>query len=68
VGWIPVVAWGAAALITVVVLGFCAYEIVWKTKRLRRDVRELQDVADRLGQLRTQLADAQQRIATAGLR
>jgi hypothetical protein len=66
--WIPVAAWGAAALVALVVLGFCAYEIAWKTTRLRSDLRQLQDVADQLVELRSKLADAQERIATAGLR
>lgn len=66
--WVPVIAWGAAALVTVVVLGFCAYEIVWKTKRLRGDVRELQVVADQLLALRGDLVRAQERIAGSGLR
>jgi hypothetical protein len=68
VSWVPVIAWGVAALVALVVLGFCAYEIAWKTKRLRRDVRQLQELADQLVRLRSQLADAQQRVATAGLR
>jgi len=66
--WIPAIAWGSAALVAVVLLGFCAYEIVWKTARLRRDLRQLQDLADQLVRLRGQLADAQQRVATTGLR
>ena len=39
--WIPIGAWIAAVLVAVVVLGFCAYEIIWKTNRLRADIAEL---------------------------
>ena len=66
--WVPIIAWGVAALVTVVVLGFCAYEILWKTKRLRGDVRQLQAVADQLLELRGDLVRAQERIAASGLR
>jgi len=68
VHWVPIIAWGVAALVTVVVLGFCAYEILWKTKRLRGDVRQLQAVADQLLELRGDLVRAQERIAASGLR
>jgi uncharacterized membrane protein len=65
---IPVVAWIAAGLVAFVVLGFCAYEIVWKTNRLRRDVAQLQGAADQLTELRDGLAAAQQRAGTARVR
>ena len=65
---IPVVAWAAAAAVAVVVLGFCAYEIIWKTNRLRRDVAELQVAADQLTELRDGLAAVQQRAAAARTR
>lgn len=66
--WIPIAAWCAAALIAVVLLGFCAYEIAWKTKRLNRDLRAMQGLAAQLAQLRADIAEAQQRIAASGLR
>lgn len=66
--WIPVVAWIAAAVVAVVVLGFCTYEIVWKAKRLRSDLAELKVLADQLQGLSGQLADTQQRLAATGLR
>lgn len=61
--WVPIAAWCAAALVTLVVLGFCGYEIGWKAARLRRDVRQLQDVAAELDELRGNLAGVQQRAA-----
>ncbi len=66
--WVPIAAWCAAAAIALVVLGFCAYEITWKTKRLRGDVAALQALTSQLTQLRGQLAAAQERIAASGLR
>jgi hypothetical protein len=66
--WIPIGAWIAAAVIAVVLLGFCAYEIVWKTKRLRADLVELQAVADQLQDLRGELVVTQERLAATGLR
>ena len=66
--WLPIGAWCFAALVAVVVLGFCAYELVWKAKRLRGDVRELQAVADQLLALRGDLLRAQERIAASGPR
>ena len=65
--WLPIAAWCAAAAVTVIVLGFCAYEITWKAKRLRGDVRDLQAVADQLVELRGELVAAQQRVAASGL-
>jgi hypothetical protein len=66
--WIPIGAWIAAAVVALVVLGFCVYEIGWKTKRLRRDLRELERLAGQLSALRGQLAQTQERIAASGLR
>lgn len=66
--WIPVAAWAAAAVVALVVLGFCAYELAWKSKRLRGDLRELQELAGRAQLLRSDLAAVQERIATTGLR
>jgi hypothetical protein len=62
---IPIVAWAAAVVVAAVVLGFCAYEIVWKANRLRRDVARLQGAADQLAELRDGLAAAQQRATAA---
>ena len=66
--WVPIAAWCAAVVVAAVVLGFCAYELSWKSKRLRDDLRSLQSLADELAQLRVDLADAQLRVAAAGLR
>jgi hypothetical protein len=68
VAWIPIIAWGAALLIAAVLLGFCAYEVSWKAKRLQRDLRSLQGLAEQADELRGQLAQAQERLAATGLR
>jgi hypothetical protein len=51
-GWIVAGAWSFAVVFAVVVLGFVAYEVSWKARRLTADrdrlnllVSELQDVA-----------------------
>ncbi len=66
--WIPIIAWGAAVLLALVVFGFCAYEIVWKARRLRTDLARLHERAEQLDRLRERLTEAQDRIAAAGLR
>jgi hypothetical protein len=66
--WVPIAAWCVAATVALVVLGFCTYEINWKTKRLRGDLQTLQPLADQLVQVRGQLGEAQERAAAAGLR
>jgi hypothetical protein len=63
VTWLPIAAWGVAALVALVVLGVCAYEIAWKTKRLRRDLVNLQQDADELAQLRSSLNATQRQLA-----
>lgn len=65
---VPIGAWAAAAAVALVVLGFCAYELTWKTNRLRGDLRHLQALADDAERLRIQLAATRQRIAATGLR
>lgn len=61
--WIPLIAWLAAVLVAAVILGFCAYEIVWKARRLRRDLERLLGLGESLQQLQGDVAAAQQRLA-----
>ena len=63
--WVPLAAWIAALAIAVVVLGFCAYEIIWKARRLRADIARLESVRGRLTELSSDLETTQQRIAAA---
>jgi hypothetical protein len=66
--WVPLGAWIGAAVVALVVLGFCAYEIVWKARRLQGDLRKLQALNDQIAELRVQVTAAQQRVAASGLR
>lgn len=51
-------------MLGLVVLGFCAYEIVWKLKRLGGDVENLQGLQSRLVSLQAQVATAQATAVT----
>jgi hypothetical protein len=66
--WIPVGAWAGAALLALVLLGFCAYELTWKAKRLRTDLARLQGLAADAQELRDRLEATKRRIAATGLR
>jgi hypothetical protein len=66
--WIPLGAWIGALVIGIVVLGFCGYEIAWKSRRLQADLRELGALAAQLAALRDDALAAQQRLAAAGRR
>lgn len=66
--WIPLFAWLGAVVIAAVVLGFCAYELFWKMRRLRNDLQALQGVGIDLAQLQDHVAAAKQRLARAGAR
>ncbi len=59
------IAWVAALLVALVVLGFCAYELVWKANRLRADVARLNQLGESVGAVRAELLVTQQRIAAA---
>lgn len=65
--WIAIIAWLAAVVVAVVVLGFCAYELVWKTRRLQADLGQLLGDAETLGRLRGDIAEAQLRLARTGV-
>jgi hypothetical protein len=67
VPWIAVIAWLAAVVVAVVVLGFCAYELRWKARRLRADLGQLVADAETLDQLRADITEAQLRLAHAGV-
>ena len=62
--WVVGLAWGIAVLIGVVVLGLCAYDLAWKTKRLTKDAEGLLTLRDRLAALQQQVADAARRVPT----
>ena len=56
-------AWAAAGFFAIVVLGFCGYEIAWKTRRLRADLRDLGTLAAQLTALRDEAMAAQARLS-----
>lgn len=64
--WVPIVVWLAALVLAVVVLGFCAYEISWKSHRLRIDLERLQGLDEQLRQLQDEAEAVQDRIVRAG--
>jgi hypothetical protein len=63
VDWIVVVAWVSAVVVSAVVLGFCAYELGWKARRLRADLATLERLGDSLRRLQQDVTAAQQRLA-----
>lgn len=62
-GWVVLGAWILAALVAAVVLGYCAFELVGKARRLRRDVGRLQELNGQLAVIQQGLAEAQARVA-----
>jgi hypothetical protein len=63
VGWVVGGTWIGAVVVATVVLGFCAYELTWKSKRLTADLERLAGVSARLAGLQRELAAARQRFA-----
>jgi len=63
--WVPIAAWIAALVIAAVVLGYCAFELVWKTRRLQRDLTRLRSAQASLTELQRQLDVTGRRIAAA---
>ncbi len=59
VGWVAV---GVAGVVALVVLGFCAYELSWKARRLRGDVATVQRLALDATVVRSSALDAQVRL------
>jgi hypothetical protein len=67
VSWIPLVAWLGAVVAAAVVLGMCAYELTWKSRRLRADIRALRELAEGFAQLPHDATAARRRLARAGV-
>lgn len=55
--------WIGAVVFAAVVVGFCAYELSWKGKRLSGDLTKLQSLAGELETLQGDVAAIQSRIA-----
>lgn len=59
---IVALVWGIAVLVGIAVLGLCAFDLIGKVKRLRKDADRLLSLQTRLGGLQEQVADAQRRM------
>ena len=57
--------WIGAVVFSIVILGFCAYELSWKSKRLQGDLGKLSSLSTQLTELQGELAAAQSRMAEA---
>jgi hypothetical protein len=63
--WIPIGAWLGAVVLAVLVLGFLAYEVTWKSSRLVGELNRLGEVGQQLQDVQVQVAAAQERLAAA---
>jgi hypothetical protein len=63
IGW-----WVAAAavVIALVVLGYCSYEVLWRVRRLRRDVASLTGLAPEVAALQRRLQLVVERSSSIG--
>jgi hypothetical protein len=66
-GVILAIAWGAAVVLGVVLLGFCAYEIKWKISRLSADAARLRTIVDELGKVEAELLASADRLRAVDL-
>lgn len=55
--------WIGALVVAGVVVAFCAYEVSWKSKRLRTDLAKLEGLQARLTDLQGDVAAMQQRMS-----
>ncbi|HZZ97225.1 MAG TPA: hypothetical protein VFE19_09425 [Jatrophihabitantaceae bacterium] len=62
-GWVVGGVWIGVVVLAAVVLGFCAYELMWKSRRLTADLERLAGVSARLAGLQSELTAAQRRFA-----
>jgi hypothetical protein len=64
-GWPVLLAWGIALVLGLGILGFCAYEVLWRLGRLRSHAERLNAVAAQLVALGDEAAAVQQRLTAA---
>ena len=57
--------WIGAVVFAAVILGFCAYELSWKSKRLQGDLGKLSSLSTQLTELQGEVAAAQSRMIEA---
>jgi type VI protein secretion system component VasK len=62
---VPLIAWIVALAFAAVVLAFCAFEVIWKARRLRADLAGLQALTDRVHGLQHDIVAVQERLARA---
>ena len=61
--WVPIGAWIGVSVFAIVILGFCAYELSWKVRRLKADLAAFTELGARAKQLQVDAAALQQRLA-----
>ena len=57
--------WIGAVVLAGVVVAFCAYELTWKSKRLRADLAKLQQLSGDLTALQDEVSATQLRMIEA---
>jgi hypothetical protein len=62
---IVAIAWGAAVVIGLVVLGACAFELKWKRARLRNDLNAVQALIGELTSIQRQLSAAAMKLSSS---
>jgi hypothetical protein len=65
---ILILAGVAAAMVAIIVVGFCGYELRWKSQRLRDDLAGLEATLRQLGGVQQGLQDAVTRLSRQSLR
>ena len=57
--------WVGVVVFAALVLAFCGYELVWKSRRLQRDLATLTGLTDSLTSLQRDVATVQSRLVEA---
>lgn len=60
--WLVGLVWGIAAVVAIVVLGYCALDIRWKAARLAQDLAGLAALRGDLVRLQAEIASAARRL------
>lgn len=63
--WVPLGVLIGGVVLAAVVFGFGAYELNWKSHRLRADLARLEGLNERLTRLQGDIAGANERLADA---
>jgi hypothetical protein len=63
VGWVVGGVWIGAGALALLLFAFCAYELNWKSRRLRREGARMQALGERAQALQGEVAALQQRAA-----